>query len=155
MKKHRLFIYVALASILIIDLAAASLINLSTSDHGPFEQVFPGQCAHPVVSVVYEDPTKHNPKVIEVDLTGDFSNCVGAQVLVTTYKTGHIHSYAVADIVQNQGTIQLSFVKHGGDFYQKFPRIVNNRLVSDGPISPSSNSIDPADIQVIFAWSWS
>jgi hypothetical protein len=154
MKKYRIFIYVALVSILIIDIVAASLINLSTSDHGPFEQVFPGECAHPVVSVLYEDPTKPNPKVIEVDLTGDFSNCVGSQVLVTTYKTGHIHRYAVADIAENQATIQLSFLNHGGDFHQKFPLVVNNRLVSDGPIAPSSDSIDPAEISVIFAWSW-
>jgi hypothetical protein len=154
MNKKRLSIYGLMASIFILNLAGASWIAVTGSDREPFEKTFPGQCAYPVVSVVYDHPTKPNPKVIEVDLTGDFSACVGSQVLVTTYKTGHVHSYAVAEILENQGVIEISFEKHGGDFYQKFPRVVNHRLVSHGPTAPSSNSIDPAEIQVVFAWTW-
>ena len=154
MKKRRLLLYALVASIFVINLVGASWIVLTGSDEAPFEQTFPGQCSHPTVSVVYDDPTKPNPKVTEVILTGDFSRCVGSQVLVTTYKTGHIHSYAVAEVLQSQEPIELSFVKHGGDFYQKFPLVINHRLVSDGPTSPSSVSIDPADIEVIFAWEW-
>ena len=154
MNQKRLIVYVLMGSIFIVNLVGASLIAVTGSDRAPFEQTYPGQCAYPVVSVAYEDPTKPNPKVIEVDLTGDFSKCVGSQVLVTTYKTGHVHSYAVAEILQNQGVIELSFVKHGGDFYQKFPLIVNHRLVSDGPNAPSSDSIDSAEIQVVFSDTW-
>ncbi|MEO0024906.1 MAG: hypothetical protein RL196_1347 [Actinomycetota bacterium] len=154
MNKQRFFIYFTLGLILIINLASASIINTSSSDNGPFEQVFAGQCASPTVSLVYEDPTKHNPKVIEVDLTGDFSACVGSQVLVTLYKTGHVYAYGVADIVANQGPIQLFFQKKQGDFYENFPQIVNGRLVSSGQTRPSSDSIDPAEIVVVFAWSW-
>jgi hypothetical protein len=154
MNKKRLSLYVLMALIFLVNLAGASWIAVTGSDRAPFEQTYPGQCAYPIVSVVYDDPTKPNPKVIEVDLTGDFSECVGSQVLVTTYKTGHVHSYAVAEILENQGVIELSFEKHGGDFYQKFPLVVNHRLVSDGPTAPSSNSIDPAEIQVVFAWTW-
>ena len=155
MNRQRVVLYVVLTFVLVLNVAAASLINLSGSDRGPYQESFPGQCAKPTVSVVYEQPDKPNAKVVEIDLTGDFSKCIGAQVLVTTFKTGHIHSYAVFDITSAQSTIQLSFVKKGGDFYQKFPGVVNGRLVSDGPLSPSSNSIDPSEISVLFAWSWS
>jgi len=155
MKGRTFPVYAVIASALTLNLAAASWISLHNSDSSPWERTFPGQCAYPSVSVIYDNPGAKNPKVIEVDLTGDFSNCIGSQVLVTTYKTGHIHSYAVADIIDNQGIIQLSFIKHGGDFYQKFPLVINSRLVSSGPVSPSSNSIDPNDIQVTFAWTWS
>lgn len=156
MNKKRLSLYVFMASIFLLNLAGASWIAVTGSDRAPFEQTYPGQCAYPVVSVVYEDPTKPNPKVIEVDLTGDFSDCVGSQVLVTTYKTGNVYSYSVADILPNQATIQLHFIKQGGggDLYQKFPLVTNHRLVTHGPLAPPTTSINPAEIQVTFAWTW-
>ncbi len=154
MNTRRAYLYLVLALIFVFNLAAASIIHLVNSDEEPWEKNFPGQCAHPVVSVVYENPNVSNPKVIEVDLAGDFSNCVGSQVLVTTYKTGKVYSYGVAEVSANQTQIQISFIKHGGEFYQKFPAVVNNRLVSQGPTAPSSNSIDPAQITTVFAWTW-
>ena len=155
MTRRQLGIYSMIAAIFLLNLAGASLITVAGSDQEPFEKTFPGQCASPIVSVVYEDPKKPNPKVVEVHLEGDFSNCVGAQVLVTTYKNRHVHGYAVAEILDFQGKIQLSLKKNGGDFYQKFPNIIADRLVSNGPTSPSSDSIDPANIEVVFAWAWS
>jgi hypothetical protein len=150
-------VYLLLASIFIVNLVGASRIALTDSDRSPFEQRFAAQCAKPEVSVVFDDATKPNPKVIEVVLTGDFSACKGSQVLVSAYKTGHIHSYAVAEISSTTQTISLRFDKKvgTGDFYQKFPQVVAGRLVSDGPLAPSNPSIDPSEIQVTFAWSWS
>jgi len=154
MKKYRNGFYLAIAALFALNLAGASWIALIGSDQSPFEMTFAGQCAYPTIAVVYEDPNKPNPKVIEVDLTGDFSKCVGSQVLVTTYKTGHIHSYAVADIVAGKSKIALKFDNYAGDFYQKFPLISAGRLVPDGPQAPPNPSIDAADIQVTFAWNW-
>ena len=156
MNRKRLIVYVLMGSIFLVNLAGASWIAVTGSDREPFEKKYPGQCAYPVVSVVYEDPTKPNPKVIEVDLTGDFSKCVGSQVLVTTYKTGNVYSYSVAEIMPNQGTIKLSFIKQGGggDLYQKFPLIITHRLVSSGPLAPPTTSINPAEIQVVFSDTW-
>lgn len=157
MNKPGAFAYWLLAAVFVTNLVSASQIALTNSDRSPFEKRHPAQCASPLVSVVFDDPNKTNPKVIEVVLTGDFSACVGSQVLVTTYKTGNIHSYAVAEIYAHTRSIALSFEKKdaSGDFRQKFPRVVNQRLVSDGPLAPPNPSIDPSEIQVTFAWSWS
>lgn len=156
MSKRRSAAYLGLGFVFVLNLAGASWLALAGSDPQPWEKSFPGQCAHPTVSVVYEYPKKPKPKVIEVDLTGDFSACVGSQVLVTTYKTGNIYSYSVAEITETTTSIKLLFIKHGGlgDFYQKFPLIVNYRLVPTGPLAPPTTSIGVSDIQVVFAWTW-
>jgi len=156
MKNKRTLVISGLALIFGLNLAGASVLFLSSSDPLPWENKFPSQCATPVLSLQYQNNDKNQPKVVSVTLTGDFSKCVGSQVLVTTFKAGHAYSYAVAEVVPNQGPIALRFEKQlgVGEFYQKFPMIYQHRLVSSGPLAPPTTSIAVEDVQVTFSWSW-
>ena len=157
MNKPGAFAYWLLAAVFVTNLVSASQIALTHSDRRPFEKRHPAQCARPDVGVVLDNPNASNPKAVEIRLEADFSACVGSQVLVTTYKTGHVYSYGVADITRETHTISISFDKKTGlgSFYQKFPLVQSGRLVPTGPLAPPTSSIDPSEIQVTFAWSWS
>lgn len=153
MSSRQILFVVMFGVLFLVNMAGASWLALTGSDRAPFEQRFSGQCADPTISLNLD---KTGNKVVEVILTGDFSDCLGSQLLVTTYKTGNVHSYAVKDVTSLTPTISLHFKVHDeqGDFRQKFPLVIENRLVPQGPLAPPTGSLDPSEMQVVFAWTW-
>lgn len=156
MRRARTALIALLAVIFFANTAGASLLTLAGSDQQPWEKTFSTICAEPQISLVTETSHGSGTKTVAVTLTGDFSQCIGSQALVTVTKSGHSSSYAVAEITDNLTSITLHFAKlnNDGDFRQNFPLIVNGRLVSSGAMTPPETGIVVNDIQVVFAWSW-
>lgn len=155
-RRFRLLILLGGVALFGTYLAGTSIISMAESDRQPVEKKFYTNCAKPTLSLELDDPTKPQPKTTAVVLQGDFSACIGSQLLVTTYKEGNIYSYAVYDIVQNVSLIKLHFAKEtlDGDFRQQFPEIQNARLTPKGPFAPATTSIAVEDVQVTFASVW-
>lgn len=140
-----------------LNVAGASWLSLSGSDSQPYEKTYPASCANPEISVVYENDEKKQPKITEIVLTGDFSSCVGSQLLVAVHKSDQSYNYAVKDIDQNVSSISIFFEKQDGtgDIHQRFPKVIGERLVPTGPLAPPTTQIDVPGTKVSFAWSWS
>lgn len=155
-KRQAIFAVVALL-LFGLNVAGASWLSLTGSDTQPYEANFPAQCATPTVSFVYEVDSKKDKKVTEIRLSGDFSNCIGSQVLVAVHKSDQSWNYAVKDITTAASSISLFFEKQDGtgDFRQRFPDVINQRLVPVGPLAPPANGLDEAGTKVTFSWSWS
>ena len=141
---------VLVASLCIV---GASVISLIGSDPQPYESRSSTQCAKPEIAVVLND--KGN-KVTAITLTGDFSKCLGQQMLVTVFQGGNAYSYAVYDFTSNPPWVTLSFDsgQGSGDFKLKFPNVVSGRLVPYGPSTPPKKDISLNDIQVTFSGTW-
>jgi hypothetical protein len=153
MKQRNMLFALLVGGLFLTNMAGASWLALTGSDSVPFQQSFAAQCAKPQISLKFD---KTGNKVVEVVLTGDFSNCLGAQVLVTTYKTGKVYSYGVKTVTSSSSSISFDFEKQGGlgDFRQKFPLVVDHLLVPQGPLAPPTGSLDISQMEVVFAWEW-
>ena len=144
---------VLIASLCIV---GASVISLLGSDPQPYESRSSTQCAKPVVRTNYGTDGNGSAKVFSITFTGDFSKCLGQQMLVTLFQGGNAYSYAVYNFTSSPPWVTLSFDSGQGygDFKQKFPHVVSGRLVPYGPATPAQKEVPLKDIQVTFSSIW-
>lgn len=156
MKSRQSLFALAVISLFGLNIAGASWLSLTGSDSEPFEMNYPAKCANPDLTVVYDQEDKKERKITAIVLSGDFSACLGSQLLVSVHKVDQSYNYAVKDIEENVSSISLFFEKQGtGDFHKRFPEVVNQRLVPSGPLAPPTSHLDIVGTKVSFSWSWS
>ena len=156
--RKRTWMSLLLALIIFVNLVGASILGLVGSDATPWEHRYRTQCAQPKITEDIDNNDHGNAyKVRAIILTGDFSACIGQQMLVSVSKNGNKSSYAVYNCDSAIETVTLTFDsgQGAGDFKQKFPLIQHSRLVPQDPASPAPNDVNLSDIQVSFASSWS
>ena len=150
--KPRSWSIVLLLSLFGLNLASASSLLLTGSDPEPFEKDYTGHCQVPTTLTI--DPVG---KVDWIKVHGDFSTCVGAQMLVMVAKNGNKINFAVETIAA--GATELTFAFNSGgataQFKQKFPDVVSGHLVPAGPLAPPLNTVTPADVTVEISDLWS
>lgn len=136
----------------------ASVISLAGSDSTPYEGNFFGVCYS---DVTVEAPLSangdgNNLKVREVIVTGDFQRCNGQTILLTAELNGAKDSYAFFNLTGEESSIVLTFSpgQGPGDWHSKFPRIVNGRLVAQGPLTPPPNKLTAEEITWVIDTAW-
>lgn len=142
----------------LIIFAAASMISLVGSDSAPYEKTFSTFCYSNVkiTAPLESGGTGNDFKVQRVVVTGDFSACQGHTILLEAQMNTSQESYAFYIFTGEELSVGFDFDTGNGDgdWYKRYPQIVNSQLVANGPLTPPSAKLRAEDISWVIRFFW-
>lgn len=139
-------------------IVGASVISLAGSDSTPYEEYFFGVCYSDIVieAPLSNGGTGDDLKVREVIVSGNFQRCNGHTILLTAQLNGANDSYAFHNFTGEESSFVLTFSpgQAPGDWHSQFPRVVEGRLVAQGPLTPPPNRLTADEITWIVDTDW-
>lgn len=155
MRKRILIAIAVLATVFVVSVVGASVLDLSGSDRAPGEGKTEAACAsnltveHPVSSGGHD-----NNRITHVDINGDLTDCEGQTVRVEVDLDNAEHAYAFRKIGAGVTSVSFVFDANTGDFTDSAPLAQDGELVSTGNLLDPIKAKDFGLVNILIASSW-
>lgn len=155
MRKRILVAIAVLASVFVVSVVGASVLNLSGSDRAPGEGTTEAACAsnltidHPVNTSGHD-----NNRITHVDIHGDMTQCEGQTLRVQVDLPNAGHAYAFKKLGAGVTMVSFVFDANTGDFTDTSPVAQNGNLVAAGTLVSPVKAKDFGLVNILIASSW-
>ncbi len=155
MRKRILIALAVLATVFVVSVVGASVLDLSGSDRAPGEGTTEAACAtnltvdHPVSNGGHD-----NNRITHVDISGDMTKCDGQTIRVEVDLPNAEHAYAFKKLGAGVTMVSFVFDANTGDFTDASPVAQNGDLVAAGNLVGPVKAKDFGLVNILIATSW-
>ncbi len=155
MRKRILIALAVLATVFVVSVVGASVLDLSGSDRAPGEGKTEAACA---TNLTVDTPVSNgghdNNRITHVDIHGDMTQCEGQTIRVEVDLPNAAHAYAFKKLGAGVTLVSFQFDANTGDFTDLAPTAQDGDLVANGNLVGPVKAKDFGLVDVLIATSW-